>query len=78
MRWDLYVMLLAIWNCILIPFDVAFEPERSTLAQYVEGFIDICFGVDILVSFNTSFLNEKTGFEVAEYKKIAWNYISGG
>jgi len=24
MRWDLYVMFLAIWNCIIIPFDVSF------------------------------------------------------
>jgi hypothetical protein len=29
MRWDLYVMLLAIWNCISIPFEVAFSPEYS-------------------------------------------------
>ena len=29
MRWDMYVMILAIWNCISIPFDVAFEPPRN-------------------------------------------------
>jgi hypothetical protein len=26
-RWDLFVMCLAIWNCFSIPFQAAFEPE---------------------------------------------------
>jgi len=27
MRWDLYVILLTLWNCLYIPFNVAFESE---------------------------------------------------
>ncbi len=26
-RWDLFVMVLAAWNCLSIPFSVAFQPE---------------------------------------------------
>jgi hypothetical protein len=25
-RWDLFVIILAIWNCIYIPFNISFEP----------------------------------------------------
>ena len=28
MKWDLYVMLLAVWNCFSIPFEVAFDPDE--------------------------------------------------
>lgn len=26
-RWDLFVMILSIWNCYFLPFDVAFSSE---------------------------------------------------
>lgn len=78
MRWDLMVMLIAIWNCISIPFDVAFEPHKGKANQVFDTLIDICFFLDIALAFNTSFVNEKTGFEVFSYKLIAWNYIKNG
>ena len=78
MRWDLFVMLLALWNCISIPFNVAFQPKHGKFNTAIDRIIDICFFSDILIGFNTSFLNEKTGFEVVNYKGIAWNYIAKG
>lgn len=74
MRWDLYVMLLAIWNCISIPFEVAFEPDETVIYSIIERIIDICFVIDIVLAFRTTFMNEKTGFEVIEANKIAKHY----
>lgn len=71
-------MLLAFWNCISIPFDVAFEPEDNAVYVVVEYVIDICFFLDILVAFRTTYINTKTGFEVVEGAKIALNYIISG
>jgi hypothetical protein len=78
MRWDLYVMLLAIWNCISIPFTVSFDPDLNTLYKVSETFIDICFGLDIVIAFRTTYVNSKTGFEVVKGRQIAWNYIITG
>lgn len=78
MNWDLYIMLLAIWNCISIPVDVAFDPKKTKARTAFEVIFDICFFTDILFAFNTSYINEKTGFEVFSYKEISWNYIKGG
>ena len=78
MKWDMFVMLLALWNCISIPFDVSFEPEMSATYAAFEQFIDICFGLDIIIAFRTTFIDEKTGFEVSEGNKIAWNYVISG
>lgn len=78
MKWDMFVMLLALWNCISIPFDVAFEPEMHIIYTIFEHFIDFCFSLDIVIAFRTTYINNKTGFEVVEGKKIAWNYIIQG
>ena len=78
MKWDIFVMALAIWNCISIPFDVAFQPEMSTVYIVFEHLVDFFFGLDIIISFRTTYINEKTGFEVVEAKKIAWNYFISG
>jgi hypothetical protein len=78
MKWDIFVILLAIWNCISIPFDVSFEPDMGAFYANVEQFIDLCFGLDILIAFRTTFIDQKTGFEVIDNKKMAWNYIITG
>ena len=78
MKWDMYIMLLAMWNCISIPFDVSFEAQKNDIYIACEYFIDICFAVDIVVAFRTTFINTKTGFEIVEASKIAWNYVITG
>ena len=77
LKWDMYVMLLAFWNCISIPFDVAFEPPDDTTYIIIEYIIDVCFFIDIIVAFRTTFVNPK-GFEVVLPWAIAKNYILSG
>ena len=78
MKWDLAVMSLAIYNCLSIPFDAAFSPEANFWYDLFETFVDICFAVDIIVNFRTTFINSNSGLEVTNIWKIAYNYIKGG
>lgn len=39
--------------------------------------IDFCFFIDIVLTFNTSFIHPMTGDEILTHKAIAYNYISG-
>lgn len=71
-------MVLALWNCISIPFDVSFEPNKYLIYEVFETFVDICFGLDIIIAFRTTYINTNTGFEVIEARKIALNYIVSG
>jgi len=71
-------MLLAVWNCLSIPFTVAFQPSQSLAYELFDRAIDICFAIDIVINFRTTFINSKTGFEVFEWKKIALAYVLGG
>mmetsp|Transcript_22846 Transcript_22846/g.35164 ORF Transcript_22846/g.35164 Transcript_22846/m.35164 type:complete len:273 (-) Transcript_22846:87-905(-) len=78
MKWDIFIMVLAIWNCIFIPFDVAFEPKMPQLYIFSESIVDFFFALDIIVAFRTTFINSATGLEVVQPRQIATNYIISG
>jgi hypothetical protein len=70
-------MILAMWNCFSIPFNVAFEPEsmQSVYFLVINSIIDVLFLVDIIVNFRTTFFNIRTGDEIYVPIKIARNYL---
>ena len=82
------IICLALWNCVMIPFDIAFSPAVShtpsftkiTKADYfviadiiIAGF----FFLDIVIQFITTFYNNEGG-EVYDKRIIARRYICGG
>ena len=73
-------MALAIWNSISIPFAVSFMSKDDNPFGYVifEYFVDICFGLDIIFAFRTTFINSQNGLEIVDANKIACNYIITG
>ena len=77
--WDLFIILLAIWNSYTIPLDVAFEPEafRSPSMLISNYIIDSMFLLDIILNFRTSY-QDLNGDEVLKPKEIAKNYITAG
>ena len=77
MRWDLYVMLLAVWNCVSIPFEVAFDPEEPPLYVILNNICDISFVIDIILYFRTTFLNQFET-EITDQCAIIKHYIKGG
>lgn len=72
-------MILAIYNCYCIPVDVAFSPPEfnTTLVKTINGMIDFAFFIDILVSFRTTFMDQKTGHEIHDSKRMATEYLKG-
>jgi hypothetical protein len=58
-KWDLFVLILSIWNCYSLPFDIAFNPPlfQETYFKGINNIIDSCFGIDIIINFRTAYLN---------------------
>ena len=80
LRWDLLIILLALFNCITIPLEVSFVNLRfikDTTYYLVGKVIDLLFALDIAVNFRTTYICEKTGREVVEGQRIARNYFFG-
>ena len=76
LRWDLYVILLVLYNCISIPLEIAFTSSGTSLGSVIVGnAIDICFAIDLGSNFVTTYINVKTGLEVINCKSIAKNYV---
>jgi CRP-like cAMP-binding protein len=77
LRWDLFIMLLATWNLFYVPYSVAFESNigNEIITDIMNWFIDVFFILDILINFRTTIINEKTGEDIKDQKKIAIKYL---
>jgi len=75
-RWDLLVMICALFNCFTVPFKVAFMPPVMDGAYFItlNLLIDLVFALDILTNFRTSFIDEK-GDEIFDAWEIAREYF---
>ena len=80
LRWDIYIIIAAIYNTITIPLDIAFKPSilNSVGITIMESFIDLSFFIDMLINFRTSYISTKTGEEIKDTYLIAKKYIFGG
>jgi CRP-like cAMP-binding protein len=79
LRWDLIIMLLAIFNWFTVPLEVSFEPRfmKTVPFSIVNYIIDIGFMADLIINFRTTFIHSKTGNEVVSTKYIAIAYLKG-
>ena len=71
-------MLIAIYNCFVIPYEASFSPSETIHYKRFEIFLDILFGIDVIICFRTTFINKRTGLEVFSQWRIAWNYVRSG
>ena len=76
--WDVFIIILAIFNCLSIPMTIAFSSDlfESPVFQAFDFAVDSLFFVDILINFNTTYYN-KDGREIYNRCKIAKNYLIG-
>jgi hypothetical protein len=78
--WDLFIIFLAVYNCILIPIDVGFGSKfygsNKLLIQSIDGSLDVFFLLDFIFNFMTTFISPKTGHQVVQCSKISKAYIN--
>ena len=78
-RWDLVIMIMSIFNCFAIPYQVSFKPRAMNELYFrlLNAIIDLWFIVDVVVNFRTSYIHPKTGNEILHPKTIAKDYLKG-
>ena len=79
-KWDLFIILLAVYNSICLPLEIAFRPAfiiTNPFVKIMDLIIDFLFLIDILISFRTTYIHPISGDEIIESKLIAKNYIAG-
>lgn len=80
MRWDLYIIALATYNCFMLPFIVAFWQSgiNNPIVRGIEIIIYISFASDIILNFRTSYIDMNTSEEIMDPNRIAKDYIFTG
>lgn len=70
-------MVISMWNSFTIPVDIAFEPMifASEKNKILNHFIDVIFGVDILLHFRTTVPNHISGEVITQPSLIAKAYL---
>jgi hypothetical protein len=76
--WDFFIIIVAIYNCFSIPFQIAFQPPELETATFeaLNNIIDLCFILDIIVAFRTTFYDKETGDEVYDPRRTAKIYLN--
>ena len=77
--WDLFVMMLAVWNVFCIPYGLVFDTGFSERVEVmvINLSIDVAFMVDVVLTFRTTYYSATTGDEVLNPNLIARNYLLG-
>jgi Ion transport protein len=75
-KWDLYIGVLITLSVIIIPFRIGFEVEPKGGWIALDGLVDVCFAIDILLNFRTAYVTDN-GVYVTVPAMIAQQYARG-
>jgi hypothetical protein len=75
-QWDLFVGFLILWSVIIVPMRIAFNVEPEGSMMIFDSFIDICFAIDLLMSFRTAYFTSHREL-VYDSKRVYKHYMCG-
>ena len=64
--WDVYIFVLVIVVCIVVPFRLAFFLYEDSGWLIFYGIVDISFLIDIILTFFTSVYDSESQLEIVE------------
>lgn len=74
--WDIYITLILVFSCMTVPYRLALIKEDSTSWKFINWFVDVCFLMDITISFNKASFDENYEL-ITDRKLIAFDYFQG-
>lgn len=74
--WNITVILLLLYTSTVVPFQVAFVDKDTNFAILVNYFVDILFGIDIIVNFFSAYETRNHRIEI-RIKHIVREYLTG-
>lgn len=74
-RWDLLMLVFIIYSCISVPFRFGMSHEATGIWLYIEAAVSIFFITDIVLVFNTAYLEGDR--LILSRELIRHKYISG-
>ncbi|CDW87072.1 cyclic nucleotide-binding protein [Stylonychia lemnae] len=78
--WDIVIIIMALYNSIIIPVEIAFNPmELNSAAEItIESLINLVFMIDIFLNFRITYISSISGDEIFDARMITQNYLTNG
>jgi hypothetical protein len=74
--WDMFIGVMIMYSVIMVPYQIAFATEAAGAGLFIEIFIDIFFGIDMVVSFRTAYITATVNRSLVTNKgMIAKHYL---
>lgn len=73
----MFICALVVYSVIVIPFRIGFNSKVTGPTLIFDACVTVAFFVDICVSFNTNYVDNKTDITVYDRKSIALRYMKG-
>lgn len=77
MMFDLFISVVLIFICGILPFRIAFFPKETETWKTIYTIADSFFLIDLILNFMTTHFNEEKNLEITDRKYIAYNYLTG-
>ena len=75
--WDLWMTLVLLITCLVTPLNIAFSTDEDSITVVVlDMIVDILFGIDIIIIFNTAYYDQDVEL-IDNRKDIAKYYVTG-
>lgn len=75
--WDILILFLLIWTATVVPYNIAFLPDRSSSWVVVDFLMDICWFIDIVLTFFTAIKIPATTRYIINKRELANRYFRG-
>ncbi|KAH9100579.1 hypothetical protein Ae201684P_006775 [Aphanomyces euteiches] len=76
-RWDLALALCVLYTTCAVPVRISFGVDASGFMAVFEAFIDLCFLLDIVLSFRCGLVDPASGLVYYNSREIARSYMRG-
>ena len=81
-HWNNFVIVLAVYNSIFIPLQIFYSDKghselRGNSVSAIDACVDLCFLIDIIITFRTTFLDKNQSIEVKDPHVIGLRYLKG-
>ncbi len=55
-RWDMFMIIISVWNAFYIPFLLTFNPFEIFFLEILMSIMHLSLLLDVLINFRTSYL----------------------
>ena len=82
-KWDIFIIILSIWNSFTLPLDIAFNNDdhnnieffKHSAVEVTNHVIDCLFLIDIFLNFRTTYQSSSTGDEIQRGPARGYTFV---